>query len=464
MSVPICPVCQTPLVVPTAGDDLATCPNCNKQYRLKTKPDNFPEMDRTGQQSPPARMRFSWPIALAGGCVLFLLAGVTIWMIKGNEPSTTTAQTNVDGGKVEPASQAPPADSAAEDSGGLIDLTELMELDDTSVQSNVPESSTNAAVPIPSHDVATTPAAMESVPGAFGGLQFVSLQGGRIQVDGVSQDKLFDWRIHGAMLSVPAPAGRHLVAYPRQVSRTIESSGFASHYLHRKEAVTQGGEIDLSELQRQLIAAKGIFEDPILPHLLGNAYWQAEHLDSAVRFWNAAVLLAPGYAPSHLNLAYAYWQRGDQPAARRELGLATALNIQDTFGIGRHLVELAGQIEVDQSESMAYSRRDYLPTGTSATSGKVVRVLEAVNILADKASDRAACLNNAGIFLMSEAQQPDLAVAFFIRAQQELREGESDEHIQYANTIVTNLARASEQAQLPEADLFARLANSMRTR
>lgn len=241
----------------------------------------------------------------------------------------------------------------------------------------------------------------------------------------------------------------------------IESSGFTDHYLERKRAVTRGESLDLSELQKQLIAARGVFEDPILPHLLGNAYWEAEHQESAVRFWNAAVLRAPGYAPSHLNLAYTYWRRGDESAARRELALATILNVQDTFGIGRHVADLTSKLGRGEMAGTTYSRRNYLPTGPATTNVKVVRVLESVYRLAEAATDRAACLNNAGIFLMDEADQPNLAAAFFLQAQQELQDGFHGLRGQHATTILNNLARSAEKARLPEAEFFRRLANSM---
>lgn len=80
------------------------------------------------------------------------------------------------------------------------------------------------------------------------------------------------------------------------------------------------------------LAASGA-DQPENVDLLGQVMLKLGDLDSAVRFFNRALALAPQNAAAHMHLGLVYALRGDHEPARRELGLAISLAGDTAIGI-----------------------------------------------------------------------------------------------------------------------------------
>ena len=215
---------------------------------------------------------------------------------------------------------------------------------------------------------------------------------------------------------------------------------------------------NLDRLAESLQRTNGVFQEPVLPHLIGVAYWQRGESESAIRFWKAAIRHSPSFAPSHLNLAFAAFENSITETASKELYLASVLNVQDTFGIDRHIIELRRRLGAVSGEAFVYDERDYLPAvANDSQSQRIVDVYSSIHELADSPADRAACWNNVGVYFMEIRGEPALAIDYFLHSQQELVGPAEILGGEIASTILDNLIRCAESAGLVEAELFRQI-------
>lgn len=336
----------------------------------------------------------------------------------------------------------------SESSGGVLDLSDLNALDDLETMETM---------------APAVEAARDLESNRYGWPQsvaLVSIPSGQIgSVDGVAQVDWTDAGLSDKLLTLPVPAGNHQVrAAAGTETLSVKSTGFAEYYSQQLAAFRGDEGLDLKKLSERLVASGGVFHDPVLPHLVANAYWQSGQVESAVRFWNAAIRLSPSFAPSHLNLAFAAHQRSETEVANRELYLATILNVQDTFGIARHITKLRRELPESIQEVYQFNEQDYFPSiQYDQTTQKVINVLTTLKELAADPADRAACLNNIGVHLMHKTQDPESAFNYFLQAQQELSRDGPVEPTEVSNTILDNLVLSAERGMFAEAELFRRV-------
>ncbi|MEM9365102.1 MAG: hypothetical protein AAGD07_03830, partial [Planctomycetota bacterium] len=202
--------------------------------------------------------------------------------------------------------------------------------------------------------------------------------------------------------------------------------------------------------------------------------WDLDEAEAAVRFWNAAVLVQPSFAPAHLNLALAFHVALKWDRAVHQWQLANAWNVQDCYQMSRELEWLAGELIAMRpddappplGESLtapaSFKIDDYeeLPSLTGQDLD-MAGVYEAIAILLGTPQDAAACWNNLGVYLLHQSGKPKFAASYLSRAHLCLLNTDPSstrERRELLKVIVSNLADAANQGELAEADFYNRLA------
>ncbi|TWU05623.1 tetratricopeptide repeat protein [Stieleria varia] len=501
MSMTLCRNCNTPFELAPSADGTLSCPKCGKRYRVaaehkspsqssttadpvpsepdgasdqnwnvelpttaSSQPDHagpgfaplakvqtpMVQIDISDSSSDAAKSRTWIPIAI-GAAVLTgaLLIG---WLALRSSNSNSVAEKDSQADQRSAASVD--RDREAQDVGadsGVLDLSDLTALD--SLETLGADATDTTSQRDTSGNAYRWPA----------DVSLMQIPAGQIAtLDGVIQTELTDTGFGAITLLLPTPPGTHqLQTSSEQSGREVRSSGFLAYYQQQRKRFAGVEGLDLEKLSVEYVKERGWFREPILPHLIGDAYWQQGETDSAVRFWQAAVRVSPGFAPSHLNLAYAASQSGESAVAVRELHHASALNVQDTYSISTHLIRLQRDLESESVTigSMRYSPLDYLPSFPSDTkSQRVLDVLLTLRDLATSSEDKAACINNIGVYLQHELKQPGAAVNYFLQARQEFNPDNAASESFVLKTILNNLSESAETAGFADATLYRRLA------
>ncbi len=495
----ICPHCKVPIPAANIDDRFATCQQCGKKFKRpaalapsqaaptppQTEPPAVPSPPQTASPSlppvppppgeaprapaafvPPIRTEkngtagkkskfdFAVPLVIGGIALAVLMILGAVYILAGGkdetDPTNVAQQTDGGRGQNRPAREKPQPPKQEE--GNVLDLSGLTTLDTLK----------------PAGDNA--PKTVDR-PAKLGGasdyqwpseISLISVPLGTVpSIDGVPRVSLAESGFAASSLTLPSPPGRHVIKLsPTQQPAATTSPGFPQYYRQQLQRYQGSEGLDFDKLTRAAADVGGVYRDPILPHCLGNYYWQSGNQDAAVRFWKLAVVVSPSFAPSHLNLGFAAGQRGDREVAQHELSLAAALNVQDTFGIAGHLAHLQ-ETESFSPAGSVYSARDYLPgQQLSGKTRDVVNALLALRDLVSSPADRAGCLNNVGVYLMHEANSPAPAVGFFQQSKLALADASAADSSRISKTILQNLVKAADQAGFVEADLFRRLAES----
>ena len=500
-----CPQCGVPLDTASMTEGKVPCPQCGNWFLLPSSPVvdapavpghspaagsasfpsvheqqpsvDFSQFDDEIKLAPPAETKSfvpavdtgqidttsgeksdvgptKWLPIVAGGIVtaiVLLIGGVLYLVTKSEDPSkqqTAAASANQTDQAESADGDKPTQQDSSDSDGGVLDLSNLNALD---TLDTVPETPADVA---PRIEIGTN---------QFGwpqGITLVSIPGGQVgSLDGVMLTGLSETGLSNVSMTLPVPGGTHQV---RTIVggdfETKSSSGFAEYYENQKQKFSDQEGLDLKRLSNELVDSSGIFTEPVLPHLIGDAYWLQGQSDSAVRFWNAAIRVTPSFAPSHLNLAFSAIQNGRPDAARKHLYFASALNVQDAFGIARHITQLRRELPPTLESKYLFNEQDYLPTTNSdEKTQRVVDVLSTLTELAEAPEDKAACLNNIGVFFMHRRQSPDVAFSYFLQAQQELNVDDLAGGNDVARTILDNLVKSADAANFAEADLFRQI-------
>ena len=256
------------------------------------------------------------------------------------------------------------------------------------------------------------------------------------------------------------PAGEHLwqsSANGASHSLTVSRS-FADHYLEQKAVLSSSGRLDFERLARETRPVGGAFNEPLLPHFWGNYFWQEMELAAAIRFWKLAARIEPGFAPSHLNLAYAAAEQKDTDTALRELTLAIHCNPLNAYGIDAHihvLRERLGRLAVYDTAAY-WSPGNYQATAShlTGTPQQVTQILNTVSLYATDWRNRVRALNNAGVYLnarsLPEHAIEPLQQAVRIVVQQQSLEQEAV----LVSTVLGNLESAARTAGLAEHVIY----------
>lgn len=264
------------------------------------------------------------------------------------------------------------------------------------------------------------------------------------------------------------PPGTHLVHLgDRAATKITVGKGFPEAYQLRRSEVILGGKYDFGRLVDRSLPTLGVATEPVLAHLWGNYYWQEQEYDAAVRAWKEAIRLNPGFAPSHLNLAYALAERKDMPGAVRELEVAFHLNHHDAFGIAAHIEELAARVPLSAQAGLSRFRAadfDELSAAADLSPEQlnVLRTLETVRSYVVDERQRIRVVNNMGAYLLHESQ-PAAAYEHFRRALREIvaaPDARSDQPL--LRTVLENLGLAAEQAKMAEARFYRQLSRTIK--
>lgn len=259
------------------------------------------------------------------------------------------------------------------------------------------------------------------------------------------------------------PAGRHVVQLTAaQPPRMVESQeGFVEFYQGSVASFSTGEAYDFEKLIRATAATSGVFQEPLLPHHWGNYFWQNEDREAAVRLWNEAVRIDPGFAPSHLNLSYAHAESGDSDRARHEAQLAALLNVQDAFGISSHLVQLRQRLRLPPvpHDAVRFLPERYEESSSSLTveQERGLRVLSTIAEVCVDPVERIRAINNIGVYLTHE-QQPRLGLKYFRNGLREvLSMGRHPESAELKRYFLANLERGFKTAGMGEHVIYARM-------
>ena len=452
MSQAVCPQCQVPLDVGAMTEGKVPCPSCQSWFVLpngssETQPQSFQPIVTNGNhggeslEQGPAK----W-LPFVAGAIVVVVSGIlafVVWLaVKSENGVAQTDTSNTELSDVDESTAPPP------EVEGVLDLSELDALDSLET-SNVP-STTNASEELLDRNQFGWPA----------NVKLFRIPAGEISsLDGIVQTAISTSGLSNQSLLLPVPAGTHKwKASAKQEPVMISSEGFSQYYHSEQERFSGVEGLDVEKLFQEFIKSNGVCDDPIIGHLIGNAYWQIGEPGAATRFWRLVVGRFPEFAPSHLNLAYAEFEKGNSNVAARELYLASVLNLQDTFAIARHLSALRRHMGNPSESTYRFRHQDYLPdTSNHAKTQELINVYSTLKDLARAPSDQAACLNNIGVYLMEKRNSPGAAYSYFMRAHQIIgRANESETH-QVASTVLDNLVRSTEAAGFPESVLFKRL-------
>jgi len=359
-----------------------------------------------------------------------------------------------------------------------LDMTDLMDFAASTESKQDSGAASNSVRPDPDSSNTASPTSDSSfertaspVGGANGpwpsALTLISIPAGStLRIDGVAQADLAKLAFQAGdpigSLSIPLPPGTHAVGLHEAGSSQLQSSsGFLDYYTKQRARYRRDGELDLGKLIQAAVATRGFFPEPIVPHLFGNYYFEQGELEAAERFWNLAIQTNPTFAPAHLNLAYAAHQRGDSQVASHQWKLATAFNVQDAFGIGDHASSLAESLTLDGTQS-PFDGQDYWSSRKlSARDLDVIHVLLAMRDQFRSSSERAACLNNIGVYLAQEVGQHDAAMFFFHQARRELAQYPDSAATQTNRKVMDNMVNAAQAGEFVETDVYRRLASSL---
>jgi tetratricopeptide (TPR) repeat protein len=281
-------------------------------------------------------------------------------------------------------------------------------------------------------------------------------------IDGVpARPQDGDWS--SGFWTLVVPAGRHVVQLSAaQPPRMVESlEGFVEFYKGSVARFSTGDAYDFEKLIRATAATSGVFQEPLLPHHWGNYFWQNEDREAAVRLWNEAVRIDPGFAPAHLNLSHAHAESGDPDRARQEAQLAALLNVQDAFGISAHLVQLRQRLQLPPvpHDAVRFLPERYEESSSSLTveQERGLRVLSTIAEVCVDPVERIRAINNIGVYLTHE-QQPRLGLKYFRNGLREvLAMGQHPESAELKRYFLANLERGFKTAGMGEHVIYARM-------
>lgn len=285
--------------------------------------------------------------------------------------------------------------------------------------------------------------------------------GDRLMIDGI---ELLPVNFSQADWSVVIPHGDHLIQRgelpPELVSVRF---GFVNYYQNRKAEVTEDGDYLFDRLLESSRQSFGIFRDPLLAHFWGNFYWQQGNADAAIRNWSSAILLEPSFAPSHLNLSFAYLERDEIGLAKTELQLARHFNHHDAYGLWSFITELNKEKDLlDTSSPLEHwdlEQYRWKEPSTDLTSEQqyVIRGLKTMQQYITQESQRIRMVNNIGAYLLSESN-PTEAYSYLHPALENIT---TDPQLQadreLIKTLLINIAESMEQRQMAEFRFFRQL-------
>jgi len=265
---------------------------------------------------------------------------------------------------------------------------------------------------------------------------------------------------------VVLPPGHHILAIGKQAKVQDQTASFPDYYAKQAAKYCDDKQRYVFE---QLAAASrpglGRFSDPLLPHFWGNYWWQEKRPDAAIRAWKTAIRIEPAFAPSHLNLAYAFQEGADPAQAEAELAIAAALNVQDGYGIARHIRRLRDKSGDPQKSDPAvrFEPRRYVDSMEELQEphAAVVNLLTSLGSHAGHAA-LAASWNNAAVYLQREGLNPILVMQCLGKARDTLVAGglaASPADTELTQSVLHHMTLAAHRAGMSEERLYADLEN-----
>ncbi|MEM9368317.1 MAG: hypothetical protein AAGD07_20170, partial [Planctomycetota bacterium] len=116
-------------------------------------------------------------------------------------------------------------------------------------------------------------------------------------VDGVILNRLPTNVFQGSKLRLPTPIGTHWIrSAGESASRSYQGEGFRQTLTHLRQQLSDESGLSLDLTLFHASRARAM-NDPMVWLLLGDFYWDLDEAEAAVRFWNAAVLVQPSFAP-----------------------------------------------------------------------------------------------------------------------------------------------------------------------
>ncbi|MEO2034928.1 MAG: tetratricopeptide repeat protein [Planctomycetaceae bacterium] len=282
-----------------------------------------------------------------------------------------------------------------------------------------------------------------------------------VHLDGVAvfENVLFrEWTGH-----LVCPEGTHVLRTGNSSVETITVDiGFPRYYLERTEEVSRNGTLDKDRLLRKTSETRGIFRDPVLPHLWGNYFWQRKQPEAAIRYWKAAILAEPAFAPAHLNLAFALLQKGQKEQAAREFRLAGQLNPLDAFGIRSHLAQfqsdlgdvLPGPVRLQMAD---YTGLSDLQQDLTTEQRDTLRILTTLRQYVTDEIEQVKMINNIGVYMLQEGYSFAALSQFQSAINRLAGIGSLQEHGALLGHVFRNMARAADAEQMPEAIIYREL-------
>lgn len=247
------------------------------------------------------------------------------------------------------------------------------------------------------------------------------------------------------------PCGVHHVVLDGQVREARVGRSYGDRYRTEAEIRVDPAllKAPLDRLVRERVAELDHPAEPTLLNLLGHVYLRKQQWDAALRYYNRAALLAPGFAPAHLNRAIVLFESGEREAAFKALRVAEELDQAGAFGLERGTARLRDRMSVGSKAPDASFDPAELE-GERPEDDGVVNALMLVARLGASDLDAVAALNNAGLRMARKQRWQD-AERLYRAALRRLSQREpSLLGRASARTVYQNLCRLYQAADWPE--------------